>query len=70
MKKTRVLILVFTFIVGLVYQPNWVYQNFYFNPRWVDDSWWSLSYPVYLIVYAVLSIICVELAMRFIKKYA
>ena len=69
MKKTRILILVFTFIVGLVYQPNWIYQNFYFNPRWINDSWWSLSYPAYLIVYAMLFTVFVELVIRFVKKY-
>jgi len=69
MKKTRIAILVFTFLLGLVYQPNWVYQNFYSNPRWVDDAWWSLSYPAYLIVYAVISTVFVELVIRFVKKY-
>ena len=70
MKKTRISILVVTFLVGLVYQPSWVYENFYSNPRWVDDAWWSVSYPAYLIIYAVLSTIYVELVIRFIKKYA
>jgi hypothetical protein len=69
MKKTRIAILVFTFLLGLVYQPNWVYQNFYSNPRWVDDAWWSLSYPAYLLVYALLSTAFVELVIRLIKKY-
>ena len=69
MKKTRIAILVFTFLLGLVYQPNWVYQNFYSNPRWVDGAWWSLSFPAYLIVYAVLSTVFVELVIRFVKKY-
>ena len=69
MKKTRIAILVFTFLLGLIYQPNWVYQNFYSNPRWVDDAWWSLSYPAYLIVYAVISTVFIELVIRFVKKY-
>ena len=69
MKKLRKAVLVFTFLLGLVYQPNWVYQNFYSNPRWVDDAWWSLSYPAYLLVYALLSTAFVELVIRLIKKY-
>jgi hypothetical protein len=69
MKKLRKAILVFTFLLGLVYQPYWVYQNFYSNPRWVDDAWWSLSYPAYLLVYALLSTAFVELVIRLIKKY-
>ena len=69
MKKSRIAILVFTFLLGLVYQPIWVYSNFYFNPRWVDDAWWSLSYPAFLIIYAALSTVFVELVIRLIKKY-
>jgi hypothetical protein len=38
MKKSHIAILVFTFLLGLVYQPSWIYQNFYSNPRWVDDK--------------------------------
>ncbi|MGI9195261.1 MAG: hypothetical protein ACR2IO_02495 [Candidatus Nanopelagicus sp.] len=69
MKKLRIAVLVFTFLLGLVYQPNWIYQNFYFNPRWVNDAWWSLSYPAYLVIYSLLSTAFVELVIRFIKKY-
>jgi hypothetical protein len=70
MIKVRILILTFTFLIGLVYQPNWIYQNFYFNPRWVDNAWWSLNYPAFLIIYALISVGLVELIIRFIKKYA
>jgi hypothetical protein len=69
MKKSHIAILVFTFLLGLVYQPSWIYQNFYSNPRWVDDTWWSLPYPAFLIVYAVISTTFVELVIRFIKKF-
>ena len=69
MKKPHKAVLVFTFLLGLVYQPYWVYQNFYSSPRWVDDAWWSLSYPAYLLVYALLSTAFVELVIRLIKKY-
>jgi hypothetical protein len=69
MKKTRISILVVTFLVGLVYQPNWIYQNFYSNPRWVDDAWWSLNDPAFIIIYAVISVGFVEMIIRFVKKY-
>jgi hypothetical protein len=69
MKKSHIAILVFTFLLGLVYQPSWIYQNFYSNPRLVDDTWWSLPYPAFLIVYAVISTTFVELVIRFIKKF-
>ena len=69
MKKTHISVLVITFIVGFFYQPNWIYKNFYSDPRWVDDAWWSVTYPVYLVIYAVLSTIFVELLIRLVKKY-
>jgi hypothetical protein len=69
MSKIRILILSTTFLVGFFYQPSWVYKNFYFNPRWVDDTWWSLNYPAFLILYAVISVGFVELVIIFIKKY-
>jgi hypothetical protein len=68
--KLRISILSFTFLLGFFYQPNWIYQNFYSNPRWVDDAWWSLNYPAFLIVYAIISVGFVELIIRLVKKYA
>jgi hypothetical protein len=68
--KTRVLVLSLTFFIGFFYQPILIYQNFYFNPRWVDEAWWSLNYPAYLIAYSVISTGFVELAIRFLKKYS
>ena len=69
-KKVRFSLLSLTFIVGIFYQPKWIYQNFYFNPRWVEDSWWSMNYWAFLLIYAVVSVVFVELIIRFIKKYA
>ena len=69
-KKARISILSFTFLFGFLYQPNWIYQNFYSNPRWVDDAWWSLNYPAFLFIYSVISVGFVELAIRLIKEYA
>ena len=68
--KLRISIRSFTFLLGFFYQPNWIYQNFYSNPRWVDDAWWSLNYPAFLIVYAIISVGFVELIIRLVKKYA
>ena len=67
--KNRILVLSLTFLIGFFYQPTWIYQNFYSNPRWVDDAWWSLNYPAFLIMYAVISVGFVELVIRLIKKH-
>lgn len=69
MSKARISILSITFLLGFFYQPKWIYNTFYFNPRWVDDAWWSLNYPVFLILYAFISVVFVELVIRIIKKY-
>lgn len=69
MSKARISILSITFLFGFFYQPNWIYNTFYFNPRWIDGAWWSLNYPVFLILYAVISVVFVELVIRIIKKY-
>jgi hypothetical protein len=37
-----------TFCVGVLYQPNFIYENLYFNPRWRDDAWWAPKFEVYL----------------------
>jgi hypothetical protein len=70
MAKKRIAIWSIVFVVGIFYQPKWVYQNFYFNPRWIEDSWWSLNYWAFLLIYAFLSVVFVELIIRLIKKYA
>ena len=70
MNKVRILILSTTFLVGIFYQPYLIYQNFYFNPRWVDDAWWSLNYPAFICLYAFISTGFIELIIRFIKKFA
>jgi hypothetical protein len=69
MNKVRITILSLTFIIGFFYQSHWIYENFYSNPRWVDDAWWNLSYPAYLIIYALVSTLLVETLIRSIKKH-
>ena len=67
---TRLTLFIVVINVAVFYQPNWIYKTFYYNPRWVNDAWWSLSYPAYLLVYASMFVLFVELIIRFIKKYA
>ena len=70
MRKSRVTILAVTFIIAFFYQPNWIYYNFNFNPKWVDSAWWSTPYWVYLLIYSIIATLFIELTIRFIKKYA
>ena len=66
---TRLALFVVVVNVAIFYQPNWIYKTFYYNPRWVDDAWWSLSYPAYLVLYSLLLVGLLQLGSRFTKKF-
>ena len=66
---TRLALFIVVINVAIFYQPNWIYKTFYYNPRWVDDAWWSLSYPAYLIIYSFLLLGLVELLYRLSNKF-
>ena len=68
MNKVRVSILTLTFLVGMIRLPDWVYNNFWNKSFW-EVLPFTFKYGYLLFIYAVLSTICVELIMRFIKKY-
>ena len=70
MKKTRISILVVTFLFGLIYQPVWVYNNFWFRADFYDSIPFTVPYWVFLLIYAIISTAFVELVIRLIKKYA
>ena len=70
MKKTRISILVFTFLFGLIYQPVWVYNNFWFRADFYDSIPFTVPYWVFLLIYAIISTAFGELVIRFVKKYA
>ena len=70
MKKTRISILVVTFLFGLIYQPVWVYNNFWFRADFYDSIPFTVPYWVFLLIYAIISTTFVELVIRLIKKYA
>jgi hypothetical protein len=69
MNKVRISILSFTFLVGMIRLPNWVLDNFWNKSFWeVFPFTFKLGYLLF--IYAVLLTICVELLIRFVKKYA
>ena len=65
---TRLVLFIVVINVAIFYQPNWIYKMFYYNPRWVDDVWWSLSYPAYLVIYSLLIVGLIEITIKLIKK--
>ena len=70
MKKTRISILVVTFLFGLIYQPVWVYNNFWYKADFYDSIPFTVPYWSFLLIYSLISTAFVELVVRFVKKYA
>lgn len=70
MNKTRISLLVLTFLVAMAYQPNWVYENFWSKADFYDSIPFTVPYLVFLVVYSSITTGIAELAVRFIKKYA
>ena len=69
MNKVRISILAFTFLAGIVRVPNWVFDNFWNKSFW-EALPFTFNYGYFRFIYAVLLTICVELMIRFFKKYA
>jgi hypothetical protein len=70
MNKTRISLLVLIFLSAMVYQPNWVYENFWSKAAFYDSIPFTIPYLAFLIIYSVITTGFAELGIRFIKKYA
>lgn len=69
MNKTHISLLVLTFLSAMVYQPNWVYENFWSKADFFEDIPFQVPYLVFLINYSFLSTIFVWYVVKFVKKY-
>ena len=67
--KKMMVFYVIIFLFGLVYQPNWVINNFWLKADFYDDIPFQVPYLVFLIIYSYLNLIFVWYAVKFIKKY-
>jgi len=70
MNKTRISLLVLIFLSAMVYQPNWVYENFWSKAAFYDSIPFTIPYLAFLIIYSLITTGFAELGIRFIKKYA
>ena len=70
MNKVRISLLSFTFLLGMFFQPNWVYENFWSKADFYDSIPFTVPYLVFLLIYSVITTGLAELGIRFIKKYA
>jgi hypothetical protein len=70
MNETRIVLLFLTFLSAMLYQPNWVYENFWSKAAFYDSIPFTVPYLAFLIIYSVITTSLAELGIRFIKKYA
>ncbi len=70
LRPTRIAILVCTFLFALVFQPNWVLDNFWYKADFYDSIPFTVPFLAFLLIQAALTTVWVELVIRFIKKYA
>ena len=69
MNKVRISILSFTFLVGMIRIPDFVYNNFWNKSFW-EVLPFTFKYGYLAIMYAALLTVFIELLIRFVKKYA
>jgi hypothetical protein len=70
MNKARVYFLLLVFLSAMVYQPNWVYENFWSKADFYDLIPFTMPYLAFLLIYSSISTAIVELGIRSVKKYA
>ncbi len=67
--KKQMMFYVLVFLFGLVYQPNWVLDNFWLKADFYDDIPFQVPHLVFLIIYSYLNLIFVWYVVKFIKKF-
>jgi hypothetical protein len=70
MNKTRISLLVLTFLSAMLYQPSWVYENFWSKADFYNSIPFTVPYLAFLIIYSAITTGFAELGIRFVKKYA
>ncbi len=66
--KKQMVFFVFVFFFGLVYQPNWVLDNFWLKADFYEDIPFQVPYLVFLLIYSYLNTIFVWYVVKFIKR--
>ena len=70
MNKTRLALLATTFLVAMLYQPNWAYENFWSKADFYDSIPFNVPNLAFLLIYSAITTGLAELGIRFIKKFA
>jgi len=67
--KTEIGFYSLVFLSGLVYQPNWVYDNFWGKADFYDSLPFTVYYWQFGLVYSLILAPVVWFVVRSIKKY-
>lgn len=67
--KKQMVFYVLVFLFGLVYQPNWVLDNFWLKADFYEDIPFQVPYLVFLTIYSYLNLIFVWYLVKFIKRH-
>ena len=70
MNKTRIALLATTFLVAMLHQPNWVYENFWSKADFYGAIPFAVPFLAFLVIYSIITTALAELGIRFIKKFA
>lgn len=70
MTKVHLSLLGLIFLVAFLYQPNWIYENFWSRADFYESLPFTVPFLVFQLVFAAIATSLAELGIRVIKKYA
>ena len=59
----------FIFFSGVVYQPIWVYENFWYRAEFYDSLPFAFPYSGFILVYAAVFTYSTSLFVNFAKRF-
>jgi hypothetical protein len=57
------------FVIGFLFQPNWVYENFWSKAEFYDSLPFHFPYLGFLVIYSVSQTLLALVGVRLVKKY-
>jgi hypothetical protein len=57
------------FLFGVIYQPVWVYENFWYKAQFYDSLPFDFPYYGFIFIYCSLSTLTVATLVRLAKKH-
>ena len=68
--RIRISLLILTFISAMLFQPNWIYENFWSKADFYGAIPFAVPFLAFLVIYSIITTALAELGIRFIKKFA